>query len=153
METEDGRSSTSDDEQDREEPMSPSKLRANGSKRTVATKARSGSRRDVEVGAVALRRQYMLTQAQFAVALSMSIRSLATLEAGAAPTPAVARRISELRRLRLALAEVVDADVIGAWMVRPNAAFDGLKPLEVIERGEVDRIWAMIHELRSGGAS
>ena len=26
----------------------------------------------------------------------------------------------------------------------------GLKPIEVIERGEVDRIWQMIYYLRSG---
>jgi hypothetical protein len=32
----------------------------------------------------------------------------------------------------------------------PNDAFDGLKPLEVIECGEVDRIWQMIIILRSG---
>jgi hypothetical protein len=39
-------------------------------------------------------------------------------------------------------------DVAGAR--RP---FDGLKPIEVIERGEVDRIWQMIVYLRSGVAS
>jgi hypothetical protein len=33
---------------------------------------------------------------------------------------------------------------------KPNEAFGGLKPLEVIERGEIDRIWQMIHLLRSG---
>lgn len=133
--------------------MSPSKLRSNGSKRSTTAKAKAVAKRDVQGGAVALRRQFTLTQAQFAVALSVSIRSLAALEAGGVPTPAVARRISELQRLRVALAEVVDAAEIGSWMLRPNAAFGGLKPLEVIERGEVDRIWAMIHELRSGGAS
>lgn len=136
--------------------MSSSKVRSKAGKRAVAAKPRALAKRDVEgvvVGAAALRRQYTLTQAQFALVLSVSIRSLATLEAGAVPTPAVARRISELLRLRHALAEVVDANAIGAWMVRPNAAFDGLKPLEVIERGEVDRIWAMIHELRAGGVS
>ncbi len=95
----------------------------------------------------------MLTQAQFAPVLSVSIRSLATLEAGSSPTSAVARRLGELARLQQALAEVVDPKAIGSWMLRPNAAFDGFKPLEIIERGEVDRIWAMIHALRSGVAS
>ena len=32
----------------------------------------------------------------------------------------------------------------------PNAAFDGLKQMEVIERGEIDRLWNMVFELRSG---
>jgi DNA-binding XRE family transcriptional regulator len=100
--------------------------------------------------AVGLRERFLLTQAQFAPLLSVSIRSLASLETGVPPTPTVARRISELMRLAQALAEVIDRKAIGGWMLTPNAAFDGLKPVEVIERGEVDRIWAMVHALRSG---
>ena len=49
--------------------------------------------------------------------------------------------------------EVIRNDAIGPWLEQPNEAFDGLKPLEVIERGEVDRLWAMIFYLRSGVAS
>jgi hypothetical protein len=30
---------------------------------------------------------------------------------------------------------------------------DGLKPLEVIERGEIDRLWNMIFHLESGVTS
>ncbi len=29
-------------------------------------------------------------------------------------------------------------------------AFDGLKPLEVIEGGEIDRLWEMMYRLKSG---
>ena len=39
---------------------------------------------------------------------------------------------------------------LGGCMATPNDAFNGLKPLEVMERGEVDRIWQMIFVLRSG---
>lgn len=49
-----------------------------------------------------------------------------------------------------ALSEVIAPDTIGQWMTTPNDALDGLKPLEVIERGEVNRIWQMIFLLRSG---
>lgn len=35
-------------------------------------------------------------------------------------------------------------------VVTPNDAFDGLKPLETIERGEIDRLWDMAYRLRSG---
>jgi len=52
-----------------------------------------------------------------------------------------------------ALSEVIQSDAIGPWLEQPNNAFDGLKPIEVIERGEVDRIWQMIFYLRSGVAS
>jgi hypothetical protein len=31
-----------------------------------------------------------------------------------------------------------------------NPAFDGSTPLQVIERGETDRIWRMVYELESG---
>lgn len=60
------------------------------------------------------------------------------------------RQLKELRRVIEALGEVIQKDAISPWLKRPNDAFDGLKPLEVIERGEVDRIWQMIFYLRSG---
>ncbi len=108
---------------------------------------------DPGAGASRLRERLMLTQAQFAPMLAVSIRSLATLEAGIAPTAATKRRLTELARLTQALSEVVDKKAIGTWLQTPNQAFQGLKPVEVIERGETDRIWEMIHALRSGVAS
>jgi hypothetical protein len=39
---------------------------------------------------------------------------------------------------------------IGPWLKDPNPAFDGSTPLQVIERGETDRIWRMVYELESG---
>src|SRR3990172_2973472 len=89
----------------------------------------------------------------FARLLPVSVRSLATIEAGEAPGETVARRLTEIRRVLDALAEVMDKRVIGLWMQAPNEAFSGLKPLEVIERGEIDRIWRMIYLLRSGAPS
>ena len=32
----------------------------------------------------------------------------------------------------------------------PNPAFDGSTPLQVVERGETDRVWRMVYELESG---
>ncbi len=63
------------------------------------------------------------------------------------------RRLKELERLRLRLAQVMKPEFIAAWLSTPNDAFDGLKPLEVIERGEMDRLWEMIFYLESGIAS
>lgn len=65
----------------------------------------------------------------------------------------VARRVIELRRLTDALIEVMKKVSLARWLQTPNEAFDGLKPLEVIDRGESDRIWSMIYFLRSGVAS
>jgi hypothetical protein len=102
---------------------------------------------------LALRSQFKLNRDVFARMLPVSTRSLATIEAGGKPSDAVSRRLNELGRVFDALSEVMEPEAIGEWMATPNDAFDGLKPLEVVERGAVDRIWHMIFLLRSGVAS
>ena len=104
----------------------------------------------VQPAAAVLRQRLHLNQAVFARLLPVSVRSLATLESGTPPTGGVTRRLTELRRLVDALAEVVKEDALGSWLQTPNQAFDGLRPLEVIDRGESDRLWAMVYFLRSG---
>jgi len=107
--------------------------------------------RPVKLAAVIeLRKRLQLTQSVFARLLPVSVRSLATLESGSPPSDVVARRLNELRRLANALTEVIKPESLGRWLQTPNEAFDGLKPLEVIDRGESDRIWSMIYFLRSG---
>jgi hypothetical protein len=59
-------------------------------------------------------------------------------------------RIKEIDRFRDRRTEVVAAHAIPAWLDTPNQALDGLKPLEVIELGEVYRLWSMIFYLVSG---
>ncbi len=100
-----------------------------------------------------LRAQLGLNRESFARLVPMSTRNLANIESGKPPSDTVLRRLKELRRVVDALAEIVQKDAIGPWLNRPNDAFDGLKPIEVIERGEVDRIWQMIFFLRSGTPS
>lgn len=97
-----------------------------------------------------LRRRFGLPQEKFNRVLGVSTRTLAELERGKPPTEPVARRVTEAERLHRALGKVVRPDAIGKWMEQPNTAFGGLKPLEVIERGHVDQLWAMIFDLRSG---
>ena len=45
---------------------------------------------------------------------------------------------------------LVSPEASGPWLKDPNPAFDGSTPLQVIERGETDRIWRMVYELESG---
>ena len=97
-----------------------------------------------------LRTAYGLGQEQFSLLTGFSVRSLAAWEAGRAPGVAARRRLQELERLRAALATVVRREAVSAWLDAPNPAFGGLKPLEVIERGEIDRLWRMVHELGGG---
>ena len=100
-----------------------------------------------------LRSELGFNREVFARLLPISVRSLATIESGGPQTEAVTRRLTELQRIVEALSEVVDKKIVGEWIQAPNPAFDGLKPLEVIERGEVDRIWQMLYLLRSGTPS
>jgi DNA-binding transcriptional regulator YiaG len=82
-----------------------------------------------------------------------SERAIASWEAGEPVSEPARRRLLEIERFRTRLAEVVKADRIPAWLETPNPAFDGLKPVEVIERGEIDRLWNMIFYMESGVAT
>lgn len=97
-----------------------------------------------------LRSQLGLNRETFARLLPVSTRSLASIEQGQRPNATVTRRLTEICRVVDALGEVVNEEAVGPWMLRPNQAFGDLKPIEVIERGEVGRIWQMIFLLRSG---
>ena len=55
-----------------------------------------------------------------------------------------------MKRIFEALEKLVNKEAIGPWLKETNPAFDGSTPLQVIERGETDRIWRMIYELQSG---
>ena len=106
-----------------------------------------------KVSFASLRTSIDLTQAEFAKLFPISIRSLAGIESGTAPSESATRRFQELNRLIAALGEIMRTASIGTWLLTPNNAFDGLKPIEVIDRGEIDRLWSMIFYLRSGSPS
>jgi hypothetical protein len=82
-----------------------------------------------------------------------SERAIAQWESGGALSASSRQRIAEVRRLQEALARVMKPSAIGKWIDTPNPGLKGLKPLEVIERGEIDRLWRMIFELESGAAN
>lgn len=100
--------------------------------------------------ALVLRKNWGMTQDKFSRVVGVKTRTLSKLEKGEKPTDPVRRRLTEVQRLQRALAELVHEDAIGPWMDEPNDEFAGLKPIEVIERGEIDRLWALIYDLRSG---
>jgi hypothetical protein len=79
-----------------------------------------------------------------------SLRAVSNWSQGAKPSSSTARRLTEIQRLLAALEKLVSPEAIGPWLKDPNPAFDGSTPLQVIERGENDRIWRMVYELQSG---
>jgi transcriptional regulator with XRE-family HTH domain len=91
-----------------------------------------------------------LSRRLFARLTGYSERAIADWESGRELSEASRQRMLETRRLERALARVVKPSAIAAWLEEPNRAFRGLKPLEVVERGEIDRIWRMVFELESG---
>ena len=101
-----------------------------------------------------LLRQYSTTfkMAQPAVVrlTGFSPRSVAKWSEGVLPSPKQERALVEMDRLVDGLARVMRAAQIGSWLKSPNPAFDGSTPLQVVERGEMDRIWHMLFDLESG---
>lgn len=92
-----------------------------------------------------------LSREKFARLTGFSVRALASWESGAQKPGEQARlRLVEMKRLLTALATVVRSTAIADWLDTPNPAFDGLKPIEVVERGQIDRLWRMIFQLESG---
>ena len=100
----------------------------------------------------AVRKKIGLTRDKFARMTGFSVRTIAAWEGGSALRGA-AQRMAEMSRLQDALSRVMKHDFIATWLATPNEGFGGLKPLEVIERGELDRIWRMIYLLESGTPS
>jgi transcriptional regulator with XRE-family HTH domain len=100
-----------------------------------------------------VRNRLGLSRKTFSRLAGFSERAIADWESGKPVSEPGVRRIKELDRFRDRLSEVIAADAIATWLDTPNEAFEGLKPLEVIERGEIDRLWNMIFYLESGVAS
>src|SRR5262245_4274785 len=91
-----------------------------------------------------VRRKLGLTRKVFSRLTGYSERAIASWESGGKPDEPGLRRIRETERFQERLSEVIRPEQIPEWLETPNDAFEGLKPLEVIERGEIDRLWDMI---------
>lgn len=79
-----------------------------------------------------------------------SLRSVDKWAAGEKIAAAPKRRFLEAARLLNALAEIMEPGSVGEWLKEPNQAFEGSTPLQVIERGEADRLWRMIYLIETG---
>lgn len=91
-----------------------------------------------------------VTQEALTRLAGFSSRAVAHWAQGHPPGNPAQKRLTELTRLFDALSDLVDPKAIGPWLKRSNPALEGSTPLQVIERGEADRIWRMIWELQSG---
>lgn len=97
-----------------------------------------------------LRDRLSMPRPLFGRIVNVSERTIAKVESETDTAEKLKRPYNEVYRLLEALGDVVEVNSLGYWFQEPNDAFDGLKPMEVIERGEIDRLWNMVYELRSG---
>lgn len=91
-----------------------------------------------------LRASLGLTRKLFSRLTGYSERAIAEWEAGKEQSDSSRQRFTEIHRLHQALVEVLPSEQIGTWLLEPNDVLDRFKPLEVIERGEIDRIWRLL---------
>jgi DNA-binding transcriptional regulator YiaG len=79
-----------------------------------------------------------------------SLRAVAGWSNGKAPSTPVRRALVEMDRLLDSLARLMKPKDVGHWLKEPNPALDGSTPVQVIERGQIDRIWRLLYFLESG---
>jgi DNA-binding XRE family transcriptional regulator len=97
-----------------------------------------------------LRNLLKMTRSDFQRLVNVSERTIAKVEESAEPAKKLQRTYVEVLRLCGALAQVVDSNALGAWFKAPNQLLSGRTPMEVIEHGEIDRLWEIVYRLRSG---
>ena len=126
------------------QPINMGDQEAELSGRLVAEVAEGGS--DVH----ALCDAYHLKREELGRLTGFSLRALADWASGDLPSQPAKRRLHEVRRLLDALSEIVKRERIPHWLHQRNPAFGNLTPLQVIEVGEMDRLWAMVHDMGAG---
>ena len=100
-----------------------------------------------------LRSQLGLSQAELARVTGYSLRAIAGWESGKPLSASARQKMTEAHRLCQVLAQIIPPDQFGVWMRTPNPAFEGQTPIQVMERGESDRLWRMIIQIDSNVAS
>ncbi len=91
-----------------------------------------------------------VTRELFARMTGFSVRAISGWEAGRPISEAGLRRVKEMERLHDALAEGLRPEFIPRWLEAPCEGLGGLKPVEVLERGETDRLWRVVLMIGSG---
>jgi hypothetical protein len=56
----------------------------------------------------------------------------------------------EVKNLVSALSDIMDVCYLPEWLRKPNKSFEGKTPFQIIENGEIVRLWRMTHRINSG---
>lgn len=118
----------------------------------VFGKAKLSGGRIIKVSMI--RSRLGISQVEMSRFIGYSTRAIADWETGEKPiSPPARQKLTEAERLSLALERLIPRGEIASWLHAPNDAFEGQTPLQVIERGESDRLWQMIFQIESGVAN
>ena len=96
------------------------------------------------------RTEFKMAQPVVVRLTGFSPRSVAKWSDGVLPSPKQEKALVEMDRLLDGLARVMQPAQVGHWLKSPNPALDGSTPLQLVERGEIDRLWHMLYDLESG---
>ncbi|MCY2960987.1 MAG: hypothetical protein NTY35_12555 [Planctomycetota bacterium] len=86
----------------------------------------------------------------FARLLGLSERTVADWERAKDPKPASERALGELRSVVEACERVMKPEFVGTWLVTPNKALGGFKAIELIERGETEKVLRVLFFVEAG---
>lgn len=138
-------------------PAKPSKKRTSSSPRSMpprraATAGRRaiGRTESTHPSAAELRARLQLTRPVFARLLGVSERTVADWEHATAPKSGAERAIKELRSVIEACERVMKPTFVGPWLVTAHGSLDGFKPIELIERGETERVLRALFFVEAG---
>lgn len=117
------------------------------------TKSKSATWQNAKKSGTALyswRRSVGLNRGTFARLANFSERTLATYEKHKELPALIRPQVNEAVRLVKALLEIIPENELSAWLQMPNPGFRGQKPWTLIQKGERDVIWEMIHQTQQG---
>ncbi len=101
----------------------------------------------------AIRQKFGVSQEELARVTGYSTRSIAGWEGGKPLSDSACQKLTETERLQAALSEILPPNTLANWLRTPNPALQGQTPIQVIERGESDRLWRMIFQIDANVAS
>lgn len=99
---------------------------------------------------IELAKKFGLRQETLSRMTGFSLRAVAGWAGGKKPSAPVQRALTEMDRMLDALGKLMEPKNVGRWLKEPNPALDGSTPVQVIERGQSDRIWRLLYFVESG---
>jgi transcriptional regulator with XRE-family HTH domain len=97
-----------------------------------------------------LRKNLGLTLDEFAQLLGSSARSVSGWENGQAMSQLAERVFREVKALIGRLSALSDPARFPDWLKKQNPAFSGLSPIQLIQSGQMYRLWELVFRIESG---